>query len=198
MRYLFFIVFLLPFLGNAQKEPDFGEIRADNSFNCGGIAIRDSILFGVNEICNSKNHFEFRLSSFYRPGLTRELIILSYNNSSWDIRKYTVKPGSFGLQKSLTSFDSLYENNPVASLSFHIILDTLKNNKAFLIPSQSELKDKLQIFDGPLYIIAFKLGNKFRSYRYENPEIYIKEFPGISEYVKLKNIITILKNFFTP
>src|SRR5258705_9245639 len=109
MRYLFFILLLLPFFGKAQKEPDFGEVKSDSRFNCGGMATRDSFLFGVNEICNSKKHFEFRLSSFYRPGLTRELIILSYNNNSWDIRKYTVKSGSFGPQRSVATFDSLYE-----------------------------------------------------------------------------------------
>ncbi len=195
MRFIIWILIFSPFCAYTQQRPEYGKVRSDSSFNCHEFN-QDSIPYGLGKICHSKNELEIRLKSIYRPNGGRELIVLSYANNTWDARKYMVTSGIVGSKIETTYFQNPYKNDHNIEMIFNNLFDTLKTNNIFLLPNQSEMGHELTVFDGTLYIITYKAGNKFRSYQYENPEAYLTQFPDKAEYRQLKTIIITLKNFF--
>ncbi len=199
MRYLIIILFLHPLFANSQTTLDLGNVKIDSSFECLDRMVRDSFDFGVNEICNSKNDIEIRLKSFYRPGGGRKLIVLSYSNGIWDLKRYQyVGMGMGGRKMETTSFKNNQEtrSDKLFEIRYTMLFDTLKLNNIFLLPDQSELGHELTVFDGSMYDITYKIGHQFRTYRYENPEKYLLRFPEKTEYKELMTIIRALRNFF--
>jgi hypothetical protein len=199
MRHLLLLSFLILLSStnaNSQNQLDFGEVRVDSSFNCTDRIVRDSFPFGIENICNSRNYFEIRLKSAYLPHGNRELYILTYNDSSWQVRKYIVKGTSLGLSLTQISIlPKLYKEKDPDYFYRHFFTE-LKTNKAFTLPQQSELKHELSIFDGSVHIITFKIGNKFRTYSYSNPESYTEKFPNIEEYKYVNKVIKDFQEIF--
>ena len=97
----------------------------------------------------------------YRPNGKRELIIISYNNNQWSIKRHSIGSGPYGRMIVVSTFDTT-ELRHLIIRPFEILMDTLRNNSAFLFPDESEIPEKHEIMDGSLYIISFKLGDKFR------------------------------------
>src|SRR6476620_8247936 len=95
MRYLIIILLIQPFIA-AGQQPDFGEIKTNEHFDCINDSWNDSLFYGVGKICNSKNYFELRLNSSYMPHGGGELIVLLWNDDKWDIKKYSWRNGSLG------------------------------------------------------------------------------------------------------
>jgi hypothetical protein len=191
---VFLITIFLPIIVTAQTIPDIGEIRIDTVFDCNKYRGIEMSL-GAPSICDSKNDFEFRLICVYRPHGNRELIVLSCNDNQWEIKKYSSAASSYGRLIVISTFDTMSVHNSYVH-PFVMLLDTLIHNKAFLIPNQSELLANHNILDGSLYILTFKIGNKFRQYSYDNPETNLEYFPRQIEYIRLKNIIMTFRNFF--
>ena len=89
MLRLIFIMLTLFFVSNcfAQDTLNFGKVKPDTAFDCKKYMTLEAD-FGITSICNSKNQFELRLTSYSRPHGGSNLIILTYNNQKWDVKKY--------------------------------------------------------------------------------------------------------------
>ena len=175
---------------------DFGEVRTSSIYSYDDNS--DSLWFGVGKIYNSKNELEIRLSLSCSLAPKRELTILTFNNNKWSIEKYSnYKAGPLGIQINHNFFTSHHNNADSSIKVYNDIFNTLKANDIFLLPDQAELKDHLQIDDGIAYLVSYKVGSNFRSYRYENPDDYLKRFKNAPEYKKLDEIITTLENLFS-
>jgi len=82
--------------------------------------------------------------------------------------------------------------------TFDTIFATLKANKIFTLPDQKELKTKGSVDDGTEYQLTFKAGDKFRSYEFQNPEIFTRYNKDIPEFVSYANIVETLFNSLKP
>ena len=177
----------------AQDSLDFGKVKPDTAFDCKKYMTLEAD-FGITSICNSKNQFELRLTSYSRPHGSSNLIILTYNNQKWDVKKYEIKSSWLG--NKLTS--SYYQNNydRVQNYIFKLVFDTLKNKSAFTLPNQEDLNLNKNVFDGGAYRLTFKVNNNFRSYWFENPETYSEDYPEVIELKKYSAIVKILYSLF--
>jgi hypothetical protein len=195
MERLLIIIILSLFITNcfAQDSLDFGKIKHDTAFDCAKSKTLESA-FGINSICNSKNQFELRLTMYNRPGGGSGLIILTYNNKKWDVKKYQNTRGALGYKLTSTYYESNYDR--VHEYIFKLVFDTLKNNNAFTLPNQEDLNLKGNIFDGAAYKLTFKANNNFRSYWFENPETYLEDNPEVIELKKYSAIVKILNSLF--
>lgn len=177
----------------AQDSLDFGKVKRDTAFDC----IKSKTIeadFGISSICNSKNQFELRLTMYLFPKGGSELIILTYDNQKWDVKKYEHRYGALGSKLASTYYQGSYDR--VHNYIFKLVFDTLKKNGAFTLPNQKELNLKGNVFDGALYKLTFKANNNFRSYWFENPETYLEENPEIKELKKYSAIVKILNSLF--
>lgn len=184
------MVLLLSFIAAdccAQDSLDFGKVKADTAFNCKEERPKHPYL-GIIDICNSKNQFELRLAMMNRPHGGKIVIILTYNDKKWDVKKYTTE--LTGLGELFTTSSYRYEDY-MKNYIFGIVFDSLKKNNVFTLPGQEELNLKGLIFDGAAYQVTFKVNNSFRSYWFENPEDFLEENPGVTE---LKNYIEIVRS----
>ena len=75
------------------------------------------------------------------------------------------------------------------------LFSTLKKNRIFVLPDQKDLTLKSGVDDGNEYILTFKAGNKFRSYEFNNPDLYLVSNKKVSELENYVNIINILFNW---
>jgi hypothetical protein len=78
------VVFIALFV-QAQQKLTFGRIKNDSNFNCAtNRLLDDSLRYGIEDICSSKNQLEIRLSRF--DAHSSDLIILSFKDSIWTIK----------------------------------------------------------------------------------------------------------------
>ena len=182
--------------GYAQKKTDYGKVKEENKFDCAIHAQGDSALYGVVNICDSKNELEIRLTGIYMPHGNSELIILTFDNQKWDVKKYTYTRQVPASKLEYTSFKTDAENASINKYLFNNLFDTLKQNNIFLLPGQGELPVTRSIHDGALYTLTFKAGNRFRSYSFDNPESYQQEYANIPEFKEYATIVHALKKLF--
>lgn len=187
------IILLSFFITNcfAQDSLNFGEVKQDTAFDCIKSTTSEAD-FGINSICNSKNQFELRLTTYNRPHGGSGLIILTFNNQKWDVKKYEKRDGGLGSKLITTYYQGNYDR--VQNYIFKLVFDTLKNNSVFTLPNQKELNLKRNVFDGAAYKLTFKANNNFRYYWFENPETYFEENPEIKELKKYSAIVKILNS----
>lgn len=134
------------------------------------------------KICLSKLQLEIWLTKAVLLYGKYETIKLTFDGNKWQAQYY----------------DGDWIRNMVDTINlrpiynYDTIFSALKKNRIFLLPDQKELILKGSIDDGYDYTSAFKAGNKFRTYKFSNPDIYLKynaEVPELENYV---NIIDIL------
>ena len=77
-----------------------------------------------------------------------------------------------------------------------MLYDSLKANNIFLLPGQEELKISPGVMDGLLYLLTLKAGKSFRSYRFNNPEFYLQQYPTIKEFREYAAIVKHLSSLF--
>lgn len=177
----------------AQDSLDFGKVKQDPAFDC----VKSKTIeadFGMSSICNSKNQFELRFTMYRRPQGGSELIIFTYNNQKWDIKKYEKRYGTLGVKLISTNYQGNFDR--VNNYVFKLVFDTLKNNGVFTLPNQGELNLKRNVFDGAAYKLTFKANTNFRSYWFENPETYLEDNREVIELKKYSTIAKILKSLF--
>jgi hypothetical protein len=91
------------------------------------------------------------------------------------------------------------------SKNFDSIFVKLLSNNILMLPSQSDLKNKMQkievtadgdtvmhkmtAVDGEGYTIEFKIGDKFRVYQFDNPYSYSKFYNNVLELRDYLNIV---------
>ncbi len=189
---ILFLSFLIPDC-YAQDSLNYGKVKNDTAFDCKNDRSKWRY-FGISSICNSTNEFELRLQSFSRPQGAAEMIVLTYNNQKWDVKKYRHHRSSLGNALTSTSYDNNYDR--VQKYIFGLVFDTLRNNGAFTLPNQEELNLKGNIFDGGAYQLTFKINKHFRSYWFENMESYLEENPEVTELKKYIAIVRILNSLF--
>ncbi|HMG83486.1 MAG TPA: hypothetical protein VK559_10670 [Ferruginibacter sp.] len=183
----------------SQAQPiDFGKVKADPNFDCNKNAWLDSITFSVPAICNSKNQLEIRLSTYALPGGKSSLIILTYNDSTWDIRKYKVeRAGTIGKKLDIITFvPSPDVSREIRNYEYEQVFDSLKQDNVFLLPDQSKLKCDQTSHAWMRYSVTFKVNNSFGDYSFVNPESYAATCLGIKEFNEYIVIYKTLNSFF--
>lgn len=201
MRYLILLAFIYlnpSICLNAQKDINLGEVSYDSLFNCNDSLRRrpNERLFGIPNICDSKNDIEIRLNGFSRPGSTREFIIFSYKDGKWDAKKYINSVGMLGRKQTVISFPFLpYDGASVDPICTYI-LNRLIENKIFLVPDQSKTILEGYLMHGMFLTLSYKTKDLFRSYSFSHPVSYLQEHPDSKEYIYLKEIIKTLQEIF--
>jgi hypothetical protein len=203
MKPLFILLFLFnSFRAFNQDKIEFGAIRTDSNFKATHrINYADSIYLGIGNILNSNNELEIRLTRAVLPHAGREIIILTYNNGTWDARKYRFEKTHF---YPTTSVTNIYATDIKTNLTyqytfdkyFEDVFDTLKQNNIFLLPDMRELKYDKEIFDGVAFSITFKVKNQFRQYNFDNPGQYAEMNPDIPEFKQYDRIVRELRSLF--
>jgi hypothetical protein len=172
MKHLFFYSLILFFVNtNAQQNLSFGKIKADSNFCSSGRerslqSIFKPIDSAFTTICNSNNELEIRLLAVSLPHVSMQLIILTFNNGNWGIKKYSSKDAALGNELSYTTIKIGEDRKPVSNYYLNSVFETLKNNNIFLLPFKEELDDKYIQHDGAAFTLTFKAGNSFRSYSF--------------------------------
>ncbi len=180
------LLLLVSFHAFNQNKIEFGAIRADSSFkanqrtNC-----VDSTNFGIGDIFDSKNELEIRLKTVALPIGGEDVIIMTYNNGTWDARKYLFERIRFCPTTCITFIKTNLTDQAVFDKYFENIFDSLRQNKIFLLPGMRELKYEGAISDGAAFILTFKVKDQFREYFYSNPGQYADENPNIAEFKQL-------------
>jgi hypothetical protein len=192
---LTFCIICLAFCTQAQSV-DFGKIKADPNFDCNNYGAFDSSMFGESNICQSKNQLEIRLSTGF-PGGNASLIILTYNDSIWNIKKYRVQQdGTIGTRLEIVTFvPNPNVTREIHNYEYEQVFDSLKQYNIFLLPNQSELKcdESKYAFN---YRVIFKVNNSFGDYSFLNPKTYAAAFPNVKEFSEYLAIYETLNSFF--
>lgn len=179
---------------NAQTHLDFGKIISDSAFDCAKNGKWESEFFNINSICDSKNQFELRLTTFGRPNGFTELILFTFDKQKWDIKKYENSRGTIGWKMIQTTFQPT--NDTSTNFIYRLVFDTLRANDAFSLPDQATLNLKGHAADGAAYMLTFKIMNKFRSYSFRNLEYFSIVNTDIIELNKYSSILNILRGLF--
>jgi hypothetical protein len=179
---------------NAQTHLDFGKIISDSAFDCAKNGQWESGLFNINSICDSKNQFELRLTTFGRPNGFTELILLTFDKQKWDIKKYENSRGTIGRKMTQTTFQPT--NDTSTNFIYRLVFDTLRANDAFSLPDQATLNLKGHAADGAAYMLTFKVMDKFGSYRFRNLEYFSSVNTDIIELKKYSAIMKMLRGLF--
>lgn len=197
LKYLFFI-FLSFFVSYFSAE------SADNSFYVGKV-ISDTSTFEYNSfspplkhIFKSKNKIEIRLRIQPSLSWTDEFIILSYDktwrgksykrgftkDASGKIKEYTEKKF-----KSTVDYDTLF-SKLVQNEIFSLTLDDVDKSEVWYNPETDGFIPHLMltVLDGTSYYLQFKVGNKFRSYGFSNPQANT-HLPQLRKFVRIINLL---------
>lgn len=166
-----------------------------------GKVVSDSVIFKnwnhfLTPISDSENKIEIRFSTnFAWQYYKRTTIVLSFNKD-WKSILYYHK------QKQ----DRVFTKEINKNLNLDTIFSRLVANNIFSLPDENKLtmekcyfnietneisSESMRIFDGPSYVIEFKVGKSIRRYRFSNPHEYATEFPFIYELRCYGNIVDI-------
>jgi hypothetical protein len=176
MKPLLPIFLLIVETGFSQGNLDFGEVN--------GKSIKTCLETTDGKICRSKNYLEICLSGASLLALKYKTVILSNDGLKWSAIMYK---GDWS-QNRIDTFIL----NPVTT--FDTIFAKLKSNRIFTLPDQKGLKTKGSVDDGTDYQLTFKAGDRFRSYEFRNPDIFIKYNKDVPEFANYVNIVEILFN----
>ena len=80
---------------------------------------------------------------------------------------------------------------------FDSLLNMLYEIDLFTLPDQKKLKKKSIVFDGSMFTVSFKIGNNYRMYHFDNPEIYEKRYPKTKAFKKYKALLYLFLDGFT-
>ena len=175
------------------QQLQFGNIRPDSNYSCKGVLNLDNksidSLYGLRNLCQSKNALEIRLGILYSPLSVFHLVVLTYNGQGWSAKRMEGSlPNILYGNKNDRNIDSF---NLVPKVSFDSIFQTLKANNVFTLGNQKDLKPDGLVDDGAFYFLLFKAGNKFGGYSFNNPGAYkqaYKEMPQFSNYAMIKTV----------
>ena len=179
----------------SQNKIDPGPIKADSNFLhklCFGEMHKDE--FGLEPICQSKNEIEIRLFSRFHLSNTHTLIVFSENNGKWNAEKFSKK--SQGIWDVVSHSTLQSSEDSLRNSTLNMVFDLLKDHGLFILPDQSELKLPEKRVEGSIYIITFKVGAEFRSYRCNSIEDYAKENPLNEDLQNYNYLVRNLNSFF--
>lgn len=189
---LIFFLFIFNYHLLSQIKLDTALIRHKELDESRDIYFFDT-LHNLSPLAFSKNQIEIRLISVYMPLGGFEKRIVSYNGSNWTafVLENNYKTYDKSLKKSI-----LKKTNLRPKRSFQNFISKLEEASLFTISSQNELvlDSAISVFDGVSYVILYKVGNRFRHIRFNNPDIYKKVYPNTKEFRKY---ISLIKLFLT-
>ena len=192
MRQLITILFCLWTLAScSQKRLDYGAIRANPDFTCTDTAIESYCK--LDKICNSENEIEIRLEALYEPLADFALYVLANNDSAWTVTRYSRSTHRSTNDTAISIVADTLNNRRIVER----LIDTLKQNDVFALPDQDDLKINGYVDDGDNYTLTFKVGRKFRSYNFNNPDIYKEDYRQMKEFKNYSNIVNAFYNAFS-
>lgn len=186
MKFLSFISLLISFHAVSQDYIKTGEVKSDKSFNCSSYTFVPEIygqypyidsVYGIQNICGSKNDIEIRFAACHGPMPVFEIIILSLKDGEWAGKRFDFYMQDYLDVDSARNADAkkiiVY---PVkASEGFDELFKKLKSNNIFSLPDFKEVKNKPH---GPVcgttYSVTYKAGNDLRTYSFQNADYYIQ------------------------
>lgn len=202
MRVAILILFLISIQTYSQKI-DMGRIEADPGFDCSKYTFIDPLyglgtiidsMYKVNNICHSKNQIEIRFTTSYAPTQIFEIIVLSYNNNSWEGKKYEFNTDTLYYDSTLNANAGkikIYQLH--TTKGFDSFFESLKKNNIFSLPDQNDINDKPK---GPvcgiIHTLTFKAGDRYRTYQFSNPEYYIKKTKdkNFKNYYNIRHLLS--------
>jgi hypothetical protein len=204
-RCFLYIVFFAGISPGLYAQPVLGKIKADLSFHCREYSFVDPLygrgffmdsLYGIPKICDSKNDIEIRLSTTYAPTGFFNFSLFAFDGSKWSAKNYLFNFGD------TIWYDTAYNTKQGSVVitdfpanSINIMFDLLTRNNIFTLPNQSEIPVKKLMTCGVMYVLTFKIGNRFRTYQFNNAKDYHKEYPRRKEFENYTNIIHIMNKY---
>jgi len=144
---------------------------------------------GLTPLAKSENYLEIRMSVFYAPVGGFEDRIITYDGKNW---------GATLIKSSLNLYDTtattITKLNPKHSYTY--IIQQLADIGLFNLPSQHELNKPNRVFDGNMYSIAYKVGNRFRQLTFDNPTIYKKLYRKTKAFKKYEDLVDVFYSGF--
>jgi hypothetical protein len=194
MKFRFFIFSLIfsQTIVYSQVNIDTSLIRYDVLDQSRDIFLFDT-LHGLTALAYSKNDIEIRFISIYEPFGSFEERVTSFDGKSWN---------GFILKDSRIKFDTLkscvfpFDCKLISKEGFPIFISALEKAGLFGIRSlnEIELENHLAVFDGASYVILYKIGNKFRCIRFNNPEIFKEHNPRIKEFQQYMSLVKLFSS----
>jgi hypothetical protein len=209
LRQMTKLLFLLLLFGNVS----FGQatirgvttistdsIYSDSVYNSPNIAFNNKIK--LEQIDKSIAKVDIRLYKLFELSNTKSVRRLFLVDTTWRAVEFDEwnKPNKIKKYK-LT-----------ATLNFDSLLLLLLSYNILTLPNQSDLKDKMHkdnkigedgyktekkisVIDGESYTIEIKIGNKFRAYQFDNPDVYSKFYNNVLELQNYLNIVQAFDKF---
>ena len=168
--------------GFSQVDINTNDILDRDSLTNFSLPIYFDSFIGIKPIYKSNNPIEIRLYEISMFGYRCRT--LCFDGAKWS--------GEV-IRSSIYQDDSLTKLN--SSLNFKAILDTLIKGRVFTLPSQRLITLDGSVDDGMNYSISYKVGSKYRSYDFSNPDVYLKEFEKNKDVQELKLYIAIIDIF---
>ena len=162
---------------HSQTHLQFDEVKGNDIATCD--------VLSDGKICQSKSQFEIWLTRASPLFGRFETINLVFVANEWKAKKFVT---DFIRHEADTI-------NLKPLINYDTIFSSLKKNRVFILPDQKELTLEGSVDDGYEYFLAFKAGNKFRKYKFSNPDIYLEQNKNIPELENYVNIINILFNW---
>lgn len=183
--------------GCSQTYPDTGRVIADPNFSCATAPSLIEARIGLGNICRSENDLEIRLNEEGEIILYYALYTLTCKDKTWTATKYETVFGHENQSNQDTAL-RIRSFNLKKNIRIEALFDTLKRNDIFTLPDQDNihLPSTFYVDDGVSYSLTFKVGKKFRTYRFDNPEDYRRQFDNIKEFENYANIAATLVDAF--
>ena len=127
---------------------------------------------------------------FYAPTPQFHLYVLTKNDTNWTAAKYFRSRAGYTDSKAMVA-DSIRLSS---SADIMTMFSRLEQNNFSSLPDQESLGSKYYA-DGDLYTLTFKNGATFRSYSFNNPELF-KEV--LKTFTSARNTTTLPMRFTMP
>jgi hypothetical protein len=144
---------------------------------------------GLTPLAKSDNYLEIRMSVFYAPVGGFEDRVITYDGKVWN--------GT--LIKSALNFYDTTATTIIKLIPRHgytDIIQQLVDIGLFTLPSQHELNKPNRVFDGNMYSITYKVGNRYRQLTFDNPSIYKKLYRKTKTFKRYEDLVDVFYNSF--
>lgn len=144
---------------------------------------------GLTPLAKSDNYLEIRMSVFYAPVGGFENRVITYDGKAWSATL---------IKSSLNFYDTTATTITKLSTrhSYTDIIQQLADIGLFNLPSQHELNKPNRVFDGNMYSITYKVGNRYRQLTFDNPNIYKKLYPKTKAFKRYEDLINVFYSGF--
>ncbi|WP_143019692.1 hypothetical protein [Niabella drilacis] len=148
---------------------------------------------GLPPLAGSEHYIEIRMHVGYLPMGGGQVFVLSFDGRKWSSRVVVTDPHLFDISKK----EKTIKQYPVFPLKpYEEIFSDLVEAGLFSLPSQAELKTGRYVDDGTYYLIACKVGSRFRMIKFNNPNEYHELFPKIKIFKQYIDLVAVFSKQF--